>query len=267
MNKCFHRECFYSGLLVLREFCWIFSKCSFSTTHNGRESSPIHLLSAESLAISHWALSTKASSCIVVCFLYLVLVVRSRITPTLSGALQVCFFFLCQSFIVHLHLHKKASAAKLGCCEGIQQNQGPAKCCWCCCIIHLQWLYSPKMVNVTQLSNVFLWWATFLMGLQYFFLLREIITRNRVAASQGRNCRPVEMTLLPSAVEQPGIVMSPPVVPASTNASKSLQLPNSAWKQTLCPELMQGQMQNRLLQLTKYMIASKKFYQATNILI
>lgn len=69
------------------------------------------------------------------------------------------------------------------------------------------------------------------------------------AALQGHNCRAVKMTLLPLAVGQPSIVMSPPAVPASANGSKSLQLLCSGWKLTLCPELMQGQMQNPVYSL------------------
>lgn len=116
-------------------------------------------------------------------------------------------------------------------------------CCLCFWTIKLEWHYFPQDEWIF-LFNFALLRLTFPIGLQNLFLLRVNIIASKDAALQGHNCRAVKMTLLPLAVGQPSIVMSPPAVPASTNGSKSLLLPYSAWKLTLCPELMQGQMQN-----------------------
>lgn len=85
---------------------------------------------------------------------------------------------------------------------------------------------------------------TFPTGLPNLFRLCVNNITSKDAALQGHNCRAVKMTLLPLAVGQPSIVMSPPAVPAPTNGSKSLQLLYSGWKLTLCPEPTQGQTQN-----------------------
>lgn len=179
--------------------------------------------------------------------------IRSGLRPEFSGGPQVLFFDLSQSLIVHFHHHKKNQCRQTRVQmtrDGVnalnQIKELPTErgcCCLCFWTIKLEWHYFPQDEWIF-LFNFALLRLTFPIGLQNLFLLRVNIIASKDAALQGHNCRAVKMTLLPLAVGQPSIVMSPPAVPASTNGSKSLLLPYSAWKLTLCPELMQGQMQN-----------------------